>query len=86
MELLKQKWIEKKWNGPKQYIDKATGSLMMLPSDLALLADKQFATLVKEYAENESLFFTDFANAFQKLEELGVPFKEGTEMMEFKRL
>jgi cytochrome c peroxidase len=26
-----EKWVWRKWNGPKQYADKKTGSLMMLP-------------------------------------------------------
>jgi cytochrome c peroxidase len=28
---LVDRWVWKKWNGPKQLVDKATGSLMMLP-------------------------------------------------------
>jgi cytochrome c peroxidase len=26
-----EKWVWRKWNGPKQYADKKTGTLMMLP-------------------------------------------------------
>jgi len=29
--LFDEKWVWKKWNGPKQYVDKGTGTLMMLP-------------------------------------------------------
>lgn len=29
--LFDEKWVWKKWNGPKQYEDKKTRSLMMLP-------------------------------------------------------
>jgi len=42
--MLEEKWTVKttheghKWNGPKQYEDKSK-KLMMLPSDLALVAD-----------------------------------------------
>ncbi|CAG8808994.1 16018_t:CDS:2, partial [Racocetra persica] len=44
--------------------------LMMLPADLAFIQDKAF----KQYVEqDEELFFKDFAAAFHKLEELGVP-------------
>ena len=25
------RWVWKKWGGPKQYVDKKTGSIMMLP-------------------------------------------------------
>jgi cytochrome c peroxidase len=83
--LLEEKWVKKKWDGPLQYVDKKTGSLMMLPSDLALLSDRSFRKYVDMYAKDEQLFFKDFAAAFQKLEELGVPFKDET-TYEFKRL
>ena len=59
---------------------------MMLPSDMALLADRQFYPLVKAYASDEQLFFKDFAQAFHKLEELGVPFESGVEPRLFKSL
>ncbi|CAG8589055.1 220_t:CDS:2 [Cetraspora pellucida] len=72
-ELLGKKWVEKKWKGPKQFIDKETGELMMLPADLAFIQDKAFKPYVEQYAKNEELFFKDFAAAFHKLEELGVP-------------
>jgi len=29
--LLNEKWVWKKWKGPSQYVDKKTGTLMMLP-------------------------------------------------------
>jgi cytochrome c peroxidase len=84
--LLEEKWIKKKWDGPMQYVDKKTGSLMMLPSDVALLNDKSFRKYVDLYAKDEQLFFKDFAAAFQKLEELGVPFQENAPVYEFNRL
>ncbi|KAL6071288.1 heme peroxidase [Balamuthia mandrillaris] len=74
-ELLDNKWTKKKWNGPEQYED-PTGELMMLPADLALIKDPEFKKYVQMYAEDEELFFKDFAAAFQKLEELGVKFPE----------
>lgn len=43
-------------------------------SDLALLADPEFKKCVEMYAKDEELFFKDFAAAFAKLLELGVPF------------
>jgi len=82
--LLEEKWVPKKWKGPNQMVDKSTGELMMLPSDMALLSDKEFKKWVEIYAKDEKRFFYDFAKAFQKLEELGVPFKEGTPVYEFK--
>lgn len=46
---------------------------MMLPSDLALLWDPAFRKHVERYAANDEAFFADFAKAFAKLLELGVP-------------
>lgn len=71
--LLNEKWTWRKWSGPKQFEDKATKSLMMLPSDMALVQDKKFATWVKKYAADEQLWFKDFSAAFARLLELGVP-------------
>ncbi|KAF7906589.1 hypothetical protein EAF00_000868 [Botryotinia globosa] len=84
--LLNEKWNWKKWNGPKQYEDKTTKSLMMLPTDMALVSDKSFRSYVEKYANDESLFMKDFANVITKLFELGVPFAETTEQapMKFK--
>lgn len=74
---------------------------MMLPADMAFLWDKGFKKYVVTYAEDEKKvkklrtaniniylnwqFFNDFALAFQKLEELGVEFKEGVEERTFER-
>lgn len=59
-ELLENKWTLKKWAGPEQFED-PTGELMMLPSDMALLWDKDFRTHVESYAADQDAFFTDFA-------------------------
>ena len=29
-ELLEKKWVEKKWKGPKQYVDKETGEFRLI--------------------------------------------------------
>ncbi|KAI6037578.1 heme peroxidase [Pisolithus marmoratus] len=71
--LFEEKWVWKKWNGPKQLQDKKTGSLMMLPTDYVLTQDKSFKKYAKAYADDQQLFFKDFAAAFAKLLELGVP-------------
>jgi cytochrome c peroxidase len=77
--LLEERWSPKMthngkpWTGPDQYED-ATGKLMMLPSDMALVADPEFKKYVELYAKDEARFFKDFAAAFSKLLELGVPF------------
>lgn len=77
VELKDNKWKKKKWNGPEQYEDKS-GQLMMLPADMALLWDRKFKKYVDLYAKDEDKFFQDFAAAFSKLLELGVPFPEAT--------
>ncbi|KAJ3003995.1 hypothetical protein NUW54_g5022 [Trametes sanguinea] len=71
--LLNEKWVWKKWDGPKQLEDKSTHSLMMLPTDYALVQDKEFKKYVKAYADDEQLWFKDFSAALAKLFELGVP-------------
>lgn len=77
--LLDEKWQWRKWNGPAQYTDKSTGTLMMLPTDIALVKDKEFRKHVERYARDSDAFFKDFADAFVKLLELGVPFKSKPE-------
>ena len=71
-QLLENKWTLKKWAGPDQFED-PTGDLMMLPSDMALLWDKTYRTHVEAFAANEDVFLGEFAKAFGKLMELGVP-------------
>ncbi|KAL7577756.1 hypothetical protein ACA910_010517 [Epithemia clementina (nom. ined.)] len=77
--LVEERWSPKlthngkPWTGPDQYED-ATGQLMMLPSDMALLADPEFKKWVEIYAKDSDRFYTDFSKAFAKLLELGVPF------------
>jgi len=73
VQLLERKWTPKKWNGPKQYEDES-GTLMMLPADLALIEDPAFKKWVEVYAKDEEKWQQDFANAFSKLLELGVKF------------
>ena len=74
--LLNKRWTVKKthngaaWTGPKQF-EADGGKLMMLPSDIVLIQDKNFRKYVVEYSKDQKLFFKDFAAAFQKLEELG---------------
>lgn len=74
--LLEEKWAWKKWNGPKQFEDVSTKSLMMLPTDMALVKDKEFKKHVERYAKDNDLFFKEFADAFGRLLELGVPFEK----------
>lgn len=58
--------------GPDQFED-ATGQLMMLPSDMALIADPIFKKWVEAYAADEALFFRDYAKVFGKLLANGAP-------------
>jgi len=77
--LVEERWSPKMthngkpWTGPDQF-ENATGELMMLPSDMVLVLDPEFKKYVQLYAKDEDLFFKDFAKAFSKLLELGVPF------------
>jgi len=77
--LLEEKWNWRKWNGPKQYEDKTSKSLMMLPTDMALIQDKKFRPFVEKYAKDNDAFFQDFSNVILKLFELGVPFEQTTD-------
>ena len=52
---------------------------MMLPTDIALIKDDKFKKFVNVYAGDQAKFFTDFAKAFQKLEELGTANLKATE-------
>jgi cytochrome c peroxidase len=72
--LLDEKWA---WNpkaGLAQYEDVKTKSLMMLPTDLALIKDRDFVKWVKVYAKDNDKFFADFSAVVTRLFELGVPF------------
>lgn len=51
---------------------------MMLPADMCLLWDRGFKKYVMEYKNDEDKFRADFAKAFSKLLELGVPFASST--------
>lgn len=72
-QLLEKTWVIKPDSDPEQYMDKETGKLMMLPTDLCLIHDGGFLPYVKAYAENEALFFADFAQAFGELVSKGCP-------------
>ncbi|KAI9179659.1 heme peroxidase [Blastocladiella emersonii ATCC 22665] len=69
--LLSTKWVEKKWDGPKQFVDE-DDEIMMLPADMAFVLDGEFKQYVELYAKDKDIFFADFASAFGKLLELGV--------------
>ncbi|KAI4246574.1 MAG: hypothetical protein L6R40_001937 [Gallowayella cf. fulva] len=77
--LLSEKWNFRKWDGPKQYQDLASKSLMMLPTDMALIKDKEFKKHVERYAADNQAFFDEFREVLVKLFELGVPFQSKPE-------
>jgi len=68
-------WKWRTWDGPKQYEDKQTKTLMMLPTDMALVKDEGFKATTEKYAKDNEAFFADFSNVVCKLFELGVPFE-----------
>lgn len=65
------------------HVHTLSGELMMLESDLALIKDPKFKKWVAIYAEDGDRFAKDFAAAFQKLEELGLPFNEKSALSKF---
>ncbi|EEQ91322.1 heme peroxidase [Blastomyces dermatitidis] len=77
--LVDEKWNWRKWDGPAQFTDKTTKTLMMLPTDMALVKDKEFRKHVERYAKDSDVFFKEFSDAFVKLLELGVPFTSSAE-------
>ncbi|CAE6439131.1 unnamed protein product [Rhizoctonia solani] len=83
--LLNEKWQWRKWDGPKQLEDKTTKSLMMLPTDMALVQDKKFKPWVQKYADDQDLFFKDFTEVVVRLFELGVPSSQFGETILFKK-
>jgi hypothetical protein len=87
--LVELEWREKKWDGPRQFEDVATGELMMLPTDMALRDDPQFRVWVDLYAKDEQKFFQDFAHSYAKLISLGTPadpFKEDKPLTDQEKL
>lgn len=75
--LLSEKWQHRKWAGPVQFQDNGSKTLMMLPTDMALVKDKAFRPVVERYAKDQDAFFTDFSRVITQLFELGVPFASG---------
>ncbi|GAA5802443.1 hypothetical protein HPULCUR_007908 [Helicostylum pulchrum] len=81
-----RKWIKKTLeNGGWQWVDKDNTDVMMLPAEIYMYNDKEFKKYFDLYAKDEQKFFGDFAAAFKKLLELGVPFKGDEKVYEFKR-
>ena len=66
--------IESQWDGKKQYQDEGSKSLMMLPTDMALVKDREFKKHVERFAKDDQAFYREFSDVIVKLFELGVPF------------
>ncbi|TVY36172.1 Cytochrome c peroxidase, mitochondrial [Lachnellula subtilissima] len=76
-------WKVRNWDGPRQFQGSSSQTLMMLPTDLALVQDEMMKPWVEKYANDSDLFFHDFSNVLLKLFELGVPFEKSTERWTF---
>lgn len=57
--LFDEKWSWRKWSGPAQFTDSSTKTLMMLPTDMSLIKDKEFKKHAKAYAADQDLFFKE---------------------------
>jgi cytochrome c peroxidase len=79
--LLSLQWKPKSLpNGISQFVnyDEDTETeLMMLPTDIALTQDPEFAKWVQLYAQDKDRFFEDFTKVFEKLMELGIQRDKG---------
>lgn len=65
-------WKPKDWDGKFQYTD-PTDTLVMLPTDIALIEDPIFREHVERYAADQQVFFDEFSAAYGKLMCLGCP-------------
>mmetsp|Transcript_26224 Transcript_26224/g.66206 ORF Transcript_26224/g.66206 Transcript_26224/m.66206 type:complete len:201 (+) Transcript_26224:120-722(+) len=75
--LLRQTWTpstEKFAQRDRVQYQNPDDSLMMLPSDIALVTDPAFRRYVELYASDEGVFRRDFATAFGKLLALGTDY------------
>jgi len=67
-DLLDNEWVETRSPMNKtQFTDKATGTLMMMHTDMAFKSDPEFRKFAQEYKEDNDLFLRDFAAAWEKL-------------------
>eukprot|EP00755_Sulcionema_specki_P002111 Sspe_Gene.118074::Locus_110671_Transcript_1_1_Confidence_1.000_Length_1099::g.118074::m.118074 len=74
LELMDIAWKLTSDKGPAHYIPEEDGkqsNLAMLSTDLALLSDPSYKTLVRLFAGNEDVWLEQFASSFQKLCEVG---------------
>lgn len=82
-----REWVKRDLpNGLWQWVDKANPEVMMLPIEITMLEDEKLKPYFELYAKDTAIFFEDFANAFKKLVELGVPFTGEEKEYVFERL
>ncbi|CEP18033.1 hypothetical protein [Parasitella parasitica] len=82
-----REWVKRDLpNGLWQWVDKANPEVMMLPIEITMLEDEKLKPYFELYAKDTAVFFEDFANAFKKLIELGVPFTGDEKEYVFERL
>lgn len=82
-----REWVKKDLpHGLWQWVDKANPDVMMLPIEIAMLEDKNLRPYYDLYAKDTDKFYEDFAKAFKKLIELGVPFTGEEKEYVFKRV
>jgi len=73
VNLVKMKWHKtKQANGLEVFVTDAQPGIIMLPTDVALLTDKNMVAWVELYAADKARWERDFSSAFTKLQELGV--------------
>ncbi|KAK9862530.1 hypothetical protein WJX84_005324 [Apatococcus fuscideae] len=62
-----QTLLKKPWKNPLLYM----GNMIGLASDHVLPEDRELLPFIKSYANDQALFFTDFAAAYQKMTTMG---------------
>lgn len=85
MNLLNEEWTLNKNAANNEQYDSPKG-YMMLPTDMALIQDKNYLPIVKEFANDQEAFFKEFASVFVKLIENGIDFPKDAPVYRFKTL
>lgn len=82
-----REWVKRELSdGLWQWVDKANPDIMMLPIEISMVKDEKFKPYFELYAKDTAKFFEDFATAFKKLIELGVPFTGKEKEYVFERV
>ena len=82
VNLVTMKWHKTKQpNGLEVWVTDDQPGIIMLPTDMALCTDEKMVPWVRLYAKDKERWYSDFATAFSKLQELGVKeFHDGKPM------